>query len=158
MSLNRKNPKSGKDLLGSWVSLVDTNPVVQRREIPFLDEYIETNHPKLPILSEVQEVIFVKSGKGYLIVTELFSVFVWKRSKLATTLIEALTIYLDRGRGYVLAVICDAVDNNNKPSFYIAANKDIEEITYYLSDDGKKYSVLPISNTEKYVNDINPLI
>lgn len=158
--MTRKNnaPKSGKELLSSWVSLSDDSPVIEKKDVPFLDDYVKENNPKLPILSEIQDVIFVKSGKGYLVVCEFFSVFVWKKSKLASILVEALTAYVQRGHGYVLAVVCTNLDQNGKPIFNIAANKELDEITYYLSEDSKKFSVYPMSSTEQYVNDTNPLL
>lgn len=60
----------------------------------FLNEWIEENKTNKTTQFFIQEFIKVKSGKGYLVVTEQFNCFIWNNAKETKLLIEALESYV----------------------------------------------------------------
>lgn len=61
---------------------------------PFLNEWLEENKNNKKTEFFIQEFKAVKSGKGYLVVTEEFNCFIWKNAKETKLLIEALQTYV----------------------------------------------------------------
>ena len=147
-----------KDLLAKWSNIETDRPANEDKYVPFLEDYLQENEVTLPIISEICVVIAVKSGKGYLLVCEDFTVFSFKKSKLSTLIVEALKVFVERGNGHRLAVIVTSISKEGKPTWNISANKEDDPITYYMDDEGKKFSTYPLTNTDKYVDAINPLL
>ena len=50
-----------------------------------------------PLPSTITKIYWAKSGKGLILESESYSVFIWKDSKTSTHLIQALTTYIEKG-------------------------------------------------------------
>lgn len=145
-----------------WVSFSDDSSEGTGSNRPFLEEYLEETVVKFPLISLVEEVYLSKSGKGYVVRSEEFSIFLWKNNKLSKMLIEALKHYISQGEGNTLAIRVNGLKENKKtkettPDYELIANKN-KIIPWYMDNAGKKYSVLPISESEEYISKMNPLI
>jgi len=99
----------------------------------------------------VREIIRAKSGKGYLLCTDSFNVWLWKKSKIANQIIEALEIYTTKG-GYSIVVV---PVNNKQDGYKIGVDKQ-ETVLWYTN--GKKYSIQPIPEEEIEVEGVNPFL
>lgn len=60
----------------------------------FLNEWLEENKNNKATQFFIQEFKKVKSGKGYLVVTEDFNCFIWNNAKETKLLLEALQAYV----------------------------------------------------------------
>lgn len=109
-------------------------------DTPFLNEWLE-QHPKNKKQTFlVKELIKVKSGKGYLVVTDDFTCFIWKNQALTKLLIEALEIWVNEAKhGYAVYVY---LKNPNKQDFTLASDKD-EPVTWFNSKNGFTTTELP---------------
>lgn len=78
-------------------------------DVPFLSDLLKEPSGKSLIgkTFTVNEVIAVASGKGYLLRTDEFITFIWKKQKLTNQLLEALNFYFEQGTGYTLCAVVD---------------------------------------------------
>lgn len=111
----------------------------------FATEYLAANKKELDKEFTVTEIMLARSGKGYMVHTEYFICWLWKKSKLTGMLIEALKVYASTSKGSHLFV---QLTNKNKDCFVIGANTDVECRWYDLGNGS--YSLTPsnISSTE----------
>lgn len=78
----------------------------QSADIPFLSDLLKTKEgQKLDgQVFDVESIIYASSGKGYLVKTSAFSVFIWKNQKTTQQMLEALNLYWEQGNGFVFVV------------------------------------------------------
>ena len=106
--------------------------------LQFLNDWLKEN-PKNKIQQHnVIEFVAVKSGKGFLCITELFQVFIWKNSRIATHLVEAMDTWINKtpDKGSLIVVV---LDKKNKDGYQLAVDKDIP-VTWFQA--GKGYTTL----------------
>lgn len=72
---------------------------------PFVNEWVEGNKKDVGRPYSIESVILSKKGTGYLVTTSEFLAFYWKKSSIATQLIEALEYYSEVGEGPRLVAI-----------------------------------------------------
>lgn len=155
--------KTKKELSEDWIILGEEDNGQSSEPKLFLNEFLEENQVKFPFVSEIRKVWLSKKGTGYCIETEHFIEFLWKKDKRTKMLIEALAHFINEGQGNLLALCLQESDvqrktEASKPKVTIIANKK-EKIIWYGSDDGKKYSVYPLTELEEYITgEQNPLI
>lgn len=102
-------------------------------ETLFLNEWIEKNPKNKKQQFLVKEIIRVKSGKGYLVVTDEFSCFIWKNQALTKLLMEALEVWTNNPQtGYALYVYLPSPTKND---FTMASDKE-EVTTWFVSKNG----------------------
>lgn len=111
----------------------------------FATEYLAANKRDLDKEFTVTEIILAKSGKGYMVHTEYFICWLWKKSKLTGMLIDALKVYVSTSKGSHLFV---QLTNKNKDCFVIGANTDLECRWYEVGNDSYSLMPLDISSTE----------
>lgn len=104
----------------------DSTP--SNQNLPFLEEWINQNPKNKTKVFPILEVIRAKSGKGYMLKTEQFIIFVFMNSKLRKDLIEALKVYASRPEGGYALVVHLPVPT--KADYQIAVDKD-DCITWY---------------------------
>lgn len=104
----------------------------------FATEFLAANKKELDKEFSITEIVLARSGKGYMVHTEYFICWLWKKSKLTGMLIEALKAYTESSRGCHLFV---QLTNKNKDCFVIGANTDIECRWYELGNGS--YSLNP---------------
>lgn len=105
----------------------------------FATEYLAANKKELGKHFSVTEVIAARSGKGYMVHTEYFICWLWKKSKLAQQFIEALKVYSSTSQGFHLFV---ELTNKNRDCFLIGVNTDIETRWYEVGNGS--YSLTPL--------------
>lgn len=129
----------------------------------------ETNNSDTPFLSEllkepegknligktfiVNEVIAVSSGKGYLIRTDEFITFIWKKQKLTNQLLEALNFYFEQGTGYTL---CAVVDPKVKCGCQLGV--DFETTSYWQKKGESFYNSTTALELESKLGTENPFL
>lgn len=124
-------------------------------EKPFLNEWLEQNPKNKKQQFLITEVIRVKSGKGYLIVTDDFSCFIWKNQALSKMFVEALEIWVnEQDKGYACYVY---LKNPQKQDFTIAADKD-QEVTWFSSKNGFTTTEQDALSQGSVVVDGNPFL
>jgi hypothetical protein len=105
----------------------------------FLDEWLTSNLKNRNTQFSITEIKRVQSGKGYLVETEEFLVFLWKNSAISKLLVEALEVYVnqpEKGRA-LFVVLPQKKVAGVKPQ--IAADLDVEQ-TWFTSKNG--YTVM----------------
>lgn len=110
----------------------------------FATEYLAANKKELDREFTVTEILLARSGKGYMVHTENFICWLWKKQKLTTMLIEALKAYTETSRGCHIFV---QLTNKNKDCFVIGANTDVECRWYDLGNESYSLTPLTISST-----------
>lgn len=122
--------------------------------LPFYDEWRKEQSFKETKYYVVTEITQVKSGKGYMLYTTNFSIFLWGNASFTKSLLEALQAYLTRPEeGYELIVV---VDKDKKKPYQIAANKD-KTITWFYSKKLEQYSITELKpDLEESL--LNPLL
>lgn len=106
--------------------------------LDFLNNWLEKN-PKNKVKEfNVVELIAVKSGKGFLCTTESFQVFIWKNSRVATHLVEAMDTWINKApdKGCLLVLI---LSPSAKDGYQLAIDKEIK-VTWFQA--GKGYTTL----------------
>jgi hypothetical protein len=106
--------------------------------IEFLSDWLKKNPKNKIKIHNVVELIAVKSGKGFLCVTESFQVFIWKNSRIAGHLVEALDSWINKtpDKGSLLVVV---LEPSQKDGYQLAVDKDVP-VTWFQS--GKGYTTL----------------
>lgn len=112
------------------------------KEIIFLEDWITKNPKNKTKNFVVTKVSKVRSGKGYLLHTEAFCVFIFKNSRLAKDLVEALQVYVSSPEGGYSLVI--HLPKPTDKGYMIAADKD-DRVTWY--EAGNEYTTLEESAT-----------
>lgn len=76
-------------------------------DLDFAKDYL-SNFPKENGASyNVSEIVLAASGKGYMIKTDRFICWLWKKQSTAKMLIEALEKYVEEGYGYMVVAVLD---------------------------------------------------
>jgi hypothetical protein len=104
----------------------------QKTTTPFLDEFIKKNKNLKENTFPIIEIRRVKSDKGFLVITEEFSCFIWKNAKVTGQLIEALEFYVNNSTGYELVVF---LPDKKKADFKLGVNFE-KEMTWFTSKNG----------------------
>ena len=108
----------------------DANPT--SGQLPFLDEFVKNAKNLKQDTYQVSEIRRVQSDKGYLVVTEKFTCFIWKNAKTTKQLIEALDFYINSDKGYAVCVFLPDV---KKSEFRLGVDFDTE-VTWFTSKNG----------------------
>lgn len=99
----------------------------------FLNEWLEENKNNKQTQFYIQEFVKVKSGKGYLVVTEQFNCFIWNNAKETKLLIEALETYVkEPNLGRTLYVI---LKSPKKGEFNLGADMELA-LTWHAMGNG----------------------
>lgn len=123
--------------------------------LEFLNDWLVENPKNKKTEFLISEVKRVQSNKGFTVSTTDFNVFLWKNSKIAKMLLEALDHYINQSKfGYELYVV---LKKPTKPEFQIAAN-DESKITWFVSKNGYTTSEENAISQEEVDTSINPLI
>lgn len=102
-------------------------------QLEFLNDWLEANPKNKTKQFLITEIRRTKSDKGYLISTTHFNVFIWKKQKLTTMLIEALDAYVNTfEHGYALYVVLKTPTSKD---FSLAMDED-EMVTWFASKNG----------------------
>ena len=106
-------------------------------DTPFLSDLLKEANGKSLIGKTfvVNEVLAVSSGKGYLIRTDEFITFIWKKQKVTIQLIEALNFYFEQGTGYTL---CAVVDPKVKSGCQLGV--DFDTTSYWQKKEERFYN------------------
>lgn len=111
----------------------------------FATEYLAANKKEMGREFTVNEIVLARSGKGYMVHTEHFVCWLWKKSKLTQMLLEALNAYVSTSHGYHLFVM---LTNENKDCFKIGCNTELETRWYDLGNGSYSLTPLNSSSTE----------
>ena len=115
--------------------------------VPFIDEFVKKAKNLKQQQYPVNEIRRVRSDKGYLVITEKFSCFLWKNAKNTKQLIEALNFYIESGKGYEVVVF---LPDTKKADFRMAVDFDVE-VTWFTSKNG-----FTTTQVESASRDIDP--
>ena len=122
-------------------------------QLPFLDDYVKSNQNNKQKQFSVCEIRRVKSDKGYLVLTNKFSCFIWKNSAIAKQIVEALDHYVKTAKGFDLVVF---LPDPKKADFRLAADFDAPT-TWFASKNG--YTTLESeSSSQEEIQGGNPFI
>lgn len=108
----------------------------------FAAEYLAANKKEIDRDFTVTEIVLARSGKGYMVHTEYFICWLWKKSKLTTMLMEALKVYVSTSKGFHLFV---TLTNKNKDCYQIGVDTDVECRWYELGNGS--YSLTPLTSS-----------
>lgn len=104
-------------------------------DLLFAKEYL-AEHPKEHGKSfGVREVLLAKSNKGYLVKTDAFVTWLWKRSSTAILLTEALEVYVRDCYGFAIVAV---LDKGHKDGCKLGVDGSIPTMWY---GNGKKFTV-----------------
>lgn len=124
-------------------------------DLPFLNEFLEQNPKNKTQQFLVKEIVRVKSGKGYLVITEDFSCFLWKNQALSKMLMEALEHWVNNpDSGYCLYVF---LKDPKKQDFTMASDKE-QPTTWFASKNGYTTMGEDASLVEENQNGGNPFM
>jgi hypothetical protein len=98
----------------------------------FVKEFLEANKRENGKQFPIKELKLVKSGKGYILETDYFMVWLWKKQSITQHLLEALKLYTTTGKGYALFAVLDA---KSKDGYKLAVDPEIEAFWYDLGND-----------------------
>lgn len=103
-------------------------------ELLFLNEWLEKNPKPKSKEYDVTEVKAVKSGKGYLLITNDFQTFLWKKSKLTQMLLQAFEVWIniEPDSGFRLVIV---LDPKSKDGYKVAADKETK-VTWFTMGNG----------------------
>ncbi len=121
--------------------------------LEFLNDWLKENPKNKEKTFPIKEFKAVKSGKGFLCITDKFQTFIWKNSKVAKFLIQAMDVWinLEPDSGYFLAVV---LDPKQKDGYRIAVDKEIKVTWFQL---GKGYTTQE-ENAFSEETDLNPFL
>lgn len=109
-------------------------PVSTSSDIPFAREFLDSNPQLNGSEHLVNEIVLVRSNKGYLCKTDKFVCWIWKRESTATLLVQALAVYVRDMYGYSIIAVLDRTKSNG---FKLGVNPDLP-CMWYGSE--KKYT------------------
>lgn len=102
-------------------------------QLSFLPDWLEENPKNKTTTFLVTEIKRVQSGKGYMVITDKFAVFLWKNSKIAKFLVDALAHWVEYpDTGYELYVVLKKPD---KPDYQLASDTE-RPTTWFTSKNG----------------------
>ena len=117
----------------------------ESNDIEFINDWMEAN-PKIKNKNYRVDIFQkVRSGKGYLLKTEEFMLFLFKNSSMCKHIITALETYVKNSEGGY-PIYCH-VANASKKQYALAADKD-ERVTYFNTGNG--YTV-----SKEYADSLN---
>lgn len=135
------------------ITFFNTESTSTAGNLPFLNEWIEENTKNKQQNFTIEEVVNVKSGKGYLVKTTDFSTFLWKNSKDAKHLIEALDHYVNKQEyGHPLFV---HLPNPKKKDFILGCDTEVK-LSWFAVKNG--YSTTEDTTTENTTVTGNPFL
>lgn len=105
-------------------------------DLDFAADYLKANPKEDKKTFEISELQAARSGKGYILRTDKFLIWLWKKQKEASQILEALTFYCDKGKGY--ALVCQ-LDKKAKNGFRLGVDTE-KPVTWYETVKGKKYA------------------
>jgi len=122
-------------------------------ELLFLNEWLENNPKPKTKEYEVTEVKAVKSGKGYLVLTNDFQVFLWKKSKVTQMLLQAFDVWIniEPDSGFKLLIV---LDSKSKDGYKMAVDKDVK-VTWFTMGNGFTTTA---DNAYSEETDLNPFL
>jgi len=134
------------------IQFFETEEVNQ--DLEFLNDWIKKNPKALGKAFFVDSITAVKSGKGYLLSTDNFNVFIWKKASILIPLFEAIEHYINEGNGYAIVIQPDA---KAKDGYLLGA--DFEICSYWSKKSGSYYSSVtrPITG-QSTMEDTNPFL
>lgn len=104
-------------------------------DLEFAADYLAAHPKENGTVHDIHTVKLAKSGKGYMLYTQEFLCWLFKKEKTATQLIEALEYYVKVGGGFQLVV---QLDKKAKSSVKYGVDRD-RSATYFPL--GKGFSV-----------------
>lgn len=119
----------------------------------FAKDFLAKNPKEIGKQFPIKELKFAKSGKGYMVHTDYFIIWLWKRSSVTQHLLEALTQYTQTGKGYALFAV---LDKNAKDGYQLAIDPEIECSWYDMGNES--YSLNIPSSTVTSGNPFLPAV
>lgn len=119
----------------------------------FLNEWLEENPKNKQKEFDIVEIKAVKSGKGYLLSTDKFMIFLWKKSKLVTQLIEAFNVWVNLEPDTGFRLVC-VLNPKTKDGYQIAADKETK-VTWFTMGNGYTQTEESAYSEE---TDLNPFL
>lgn len=121
--------------------------------LDFLNDWLEANPKNKEKQFPVVEIKLAKSKKGYIVSTDKFMVFLWKKSKVATMLVQAMDVWINMepDTGYELLVV---LDPKTKDGYKLGVDKE-KKVTWFQMGNG--YTTLE-SNAHCQESDLNPFL
>jgi hypothetical protein len=108
--------------------------------LPFVKEYLELNPKQNGKQFTITEVVKVKSGKGYILNTAKFAVWIWSNSTVTKKLMAVLHGMIeDNARHMPLVVV---LDKSTSEHFKLAFD-DEKPCTWVKLENREGYSVTP---------------
>jgi hypothetical protein len=103
-------------------------------ELEFFSEWLEKNPKPKNKEFEVIECKASKSGKGYMLVTNDFQIWLWKKQKLAQQLLEAFDVWVNKepDTGFKLVVV---LDPKAKDKYRVGVDKETK-VTWFQMGNG----------------------
>lgn len=122
-------------------------------ELLFLNDWLKENPKTKEKIFEVTEFKAVKSGKGFMGITNSFQVFIWKNSKIAKMLVEAMNVWIniEPDTGYKVVI---ALEPKSKEGYKLGVDKD-HKVTWFQMGNG--YTTLEL-NAYSEESDLNPFL
>lgn len=120
-------------------------------DLDFATDYLKANPKRDQDIFHIHSIKLAKSGKGYMLYTNEFMCWLFKKEKTATQLIEALEYYVKVGGGFQLVVKLDKKAKNN---VVYGIDKDIPCSYFPL---GKGFSCLE-EDSETPLSNMNPFL
>jgi hypothetical protein len=121
--------------------------------LDFLNDWLEANPKNKEKQFPIVEIKLAKSKKGYIVSTEKFMVFLWKKSKVATMLVQAMDVWinLEPGSGFEMLVV---LDSKTKDGYKLGVDKE-KHVTWFQMGNG--FTTLE-SNAHSQESDLNPFL
>lgn len=101
-------------------------------DLEFANDFLKANPRENGKQFVVREIIRVQSGKGFMLRTDYFNCWLWKKSEIAKQLMEALEVYVSSSQGYSLFAV---LDNSIKDGFKLAVDTDYT-VRWYSMGNG----------------------
>jgi hypothetical protein len=119
----------------------------------FAPDYLKRFPKQDGTLHDVTEIKKVVSGKGYLLYTEHFLVWLWKKEKSAQQVIEALRVYIDTKEGFTL--VCK-LDKTKKSGCILGV--DFERPTTWFAMGNDSYTLDEDAISQESTDSGNPFL
>lgn len=122
-------------------------------ELEFFNEWLEKNPKPKNKEFEVTECKASKSGKGYMLVTTDFQIWLWKKQKLTQQLLEAFNVWvnIEPDTGFRLVVVLDL---KSKDKYRIGVDKETK-VTWFQMGNGYTTTA---DNAYFQDSDLNPFL
>lgn len=122
-------------------------------ELEFLGDWLKANPKNKQLEWEVLEIRAVKSGKGYILITDKFMIFLWKRLKVAAFLIQALDVWVNKepDTGFALMAV---IAPKSKDGYKLGVDKE-RKVTWFTMGNG--FTTMA-ENAFSEDSDLNPFL